>query len=559
MTKKPSVEFKLFAPRVTSVALQGSWNQWKPQPMERGDDGTWRLSTPLKDGEYQYRFEVVRQEGDEEKRILVADPVALRFAGVSTDCSSITIRGGQPIFIDYEWQHDDVPLAPNEKLVIYELNIRDYAADGDQPGTFERMIDRLDYLADLGITAIELMPVTEAEPGDNWGYSQLSLYSIGNKLGTPCNLAHFIDECHKRGIRVIHDAVFNHLYIGAPLIQIDSDYWFYAEYPDPPNLQFGVKFNYEFFDEQHGIFPAREYALGAVNRWINHFHMDGVRFDASRALHFDLLRWLNEEAHKRAPIKPFHTIAEHVPEDSAVTGPEGPLDAAWHHSLFSQLHSTVVGISLYDHEPFNTGDLLNVLDARKGGYASNYNVVNYQQSHDEERTIFEMGAKAGIFDDPAFRRAKLGAALLLTAPGLPMLWMGEEFAQASPRGGNKEPQPVDWSLLENERNRDLHQHYKRLIKLRKENPALLSDTFEVLADMPDRGIIAFKRWGSDGDIAVIAANLRPQYGGEIRIDLPGIAPGNWHEFIYDYDARVEDGTLIDTLAESEVKVFLYRK
>jgi 1,4-alpha-glucan branching enzyme len=170
--------------------------------------------------------------------------------------------------------------------------------------------------------------------------------------------------------------------------------------------------------------------------------------------------------------------------------------------------------------------------------------------------MYQLGAIAYTFDDAAFRRAKLGASLLLTAPGIPMLWMGEEFGQATPK--TLEPQPLQWGLLENDRNKGLFQHYAHLIKLRKENPALYSDNFQPILDLPGRGIIGFKRWNNAGDVVVVVVNLRPVYAGEFEIKDAGLEDGIWHEMIFDYDTMILNGELKDTLAESEVKIYIKR-
>lgn len=552
------VHFSLFAPRVHQVAIQGSWNDFESTPMAQDTRGIWWVSFPLEDGEYQYRFEVTRQAGEEA--VLVADPVGIRFGVDTYDHSIVTVFNGKPVYLLTEWQHDEVELPPNEKLIIYEMQIWDFRGgpgDDPQPGNFKRVIEKLDYLSELGITAIELMPVTEANPDDNWGYSQHSLYGVDHDYGTPDELAQLIDECHKRGIRVIHDGVYNHLHDDAPLTRIDYAYWFYEVNPDPPELHFGPKFNYEFHDDDLDLFPAREHTLSAIKQWISTFHMDGIRFDSTRALKdFEVIRWFTEEAHNRSGYKPFFTIAEHLPQDAAITEPQGPVDAAWHDNFYRQLNCTVLGIPYEDHEPFDTTEVLRVLNARNDGFESNYNIIHYLTNHDMERTMYLLQSKSQLPEEAAFRRNKLGASLLLTAPGIPMLWMGEEFGQANERGEHTEVKPLDWSLLQRDANRDLWEHYRRLIALRKENSALISDYFEPLADLPERGIIAFKRWDDQGNIAIVVANLRDDAAGDVQIPLNGIDDGAWREVLHDQEITVNQQCLETSLAESEVKIYL---
>jgi 1,4-alpha-glucan branching enzyme len=135
-----------------------------------------------------------------------------------------------------------------------------------------------------------------------------------------------------------------------------------------------------------------------------------------------------------------------------------------------------------------------------------------------------------------------------------MLWMGEEFGQATLKSEKR--QPLDWSLLENERNRALWEHYRHLIHLRKTNPALYSDNFETIADMPERGIIAFKRWNDEGNIIVVVANLFPHDAGEVDIPLAGLENSRWCEAIYNYEVVTQGNRLVDQLGESELKIYI---
>jgi 1,4-alpha-glucan branching enzyme len=292
-----------------------------------------------------------------------------------------------------------------------------------------------------------------------------------------------------------------------------------------------------------------------MRMWISMFHMDGIRFDCTRALkYYDLLDWFRAEALKVEGIKPFYTIAEHIPQDGTIAGPEGPMDAAWHDNFYRQLSATVIGVEEHGRHPYNTHEVLRLMDARADGFASPYNTVRYQNNHDQERTMFLLGAAAGVFDDAAFRRAKLGATLLLTAPGVPMLWMGEEFGQATDK--SLDPRPLAWELLEFERNQGLFQHYRHLIRLRKNVPALHSDCFEPLLDDPGRGLIGYKRWNHEGSVAVVVANLTPYYAGGFEIANAGLEDGLWYEVVFGYEVEVRGGRLADTLAESEAKVFV---
>jgi 1,4-alpha-glucan branching enzyme len=552
--------FELLAPYNKDVQLVGSWNEWQPIPMERGENGVWRANVALKDGEYQYKFQVSSLSWFAEgQTVLVSDPKALRYTLDSRENAIIIIKDGKRADITHEWKHDNVPLPPNDQLIIYELHVGDFRGGSgdthDGAGTFAGVIEKLDYLVDLGINAIELMPVNEFPGHHSWGYAQHSIYAVENSYGSPDDLCRLVDECHARGIRVIHDAVYNHMAENTPLGQIDYEYWFYRDNPDEPALHFGPKFNYEKWDENLQTFPARAHVMGAMDMWVQHFRIDGIRFDCTRAIrYFDLLKWFHGEVHDRIDFKPFYTIAEHIPQDSAIAGPAGPMDAAWHDNFYRQLICSTLGVPHEGREPFDTDALVQVMDWRTDNFAVSHNTIHYLNNHDQDRVIYLLGEVAKTFDAAAFRRCKLGASLLLTAPGVPMIWMGEEFGQPTPK--MLDPQPLHWGLLDSEANRGLFNHYRFLIGLRKANPALYSETFEVVANLPERGILAFKRWDDGGNIVVVVANLKDAFGGEFEVGDAGLEDGTWHEAVHNYDVKVDGGWLKDTLAESDVKIYI---
>lgn len=558
--KLGNIPFELFAPYNENVALVGSWNHWEPIPMKRDEKGVWRTDVKLADGEYEYKFKLIsRSYFAEGKEVMVADPKSFQFSLDSHENSLVRILNGQRIIHNYQWKHDHVPLPANEDMIIYEMHVGDFRGgegdSSDERGTFQRVIEKLDYLVELGINAIEFMPVNEFPGHTNWGYSHHSIYAVENSYGSPDDFCQLVDECHARGIRVICDAVYNHMEAEAPLTQIDYTYWFYKDNPDESFLDFGPKFNYEFFDEKLNVWPAREHVIGAIDHWVQTYHIDGIRFDCTRALkYFDLLQWFYDEAHSRADFKPFYTIAEHIPQDGAIAGPSGPMDAAWQDNFYRQLEAAILGVSVHGRDPNNTSELLRVMDGSRDGFKAPIHTVHYLNNHDEPRIMWQLGDVAKIFDDAAFRRNKLAAALLLTAPGIPMLWMGQEFGQASPR--SEQRQPLNWSLLENDRNRNLLAYHAHLIQIRKTNPALRSNCYEVVADLPDRGIIAFKRWNDQGNVVVVVANLKDQPTGQFEIRIENMEGSKWHEAIFNYDIQLQGENLIDTLGESEVKVYI---
>ena len=551
-----SIEFNLFAPRNQQAALIGSFSNWEDVPMEKDEDGYFRTKVDLADGVYQYKFRIQTKspQFEADSWIDVIDPYA-------TDVDDekkyglIRVKGGDRIIDTYVWQHDDVPLPENRQLVIYELHIADFTGgevDDDRKGKYTDAISKLDYLRDLGINAIELMPVNEY-PGDySWGYKVRHFFATESSYGTTEELKQFIDECHARGIRVIMDGIYNHTDEECPLMLIDRNYWYYEHmhYPEDPANHWGPEFNYNNYDEKLDVKPAWKYVGDIVRFWVQEYHIDGIRFDAVRQLaNNEFLEWVAHQSKKNTADKPFYNIAENIPDTSTITTPEGPLDACWHESFRYFIMPHICG------ETFDLANLKQVLDPKQQGYATATNVVNYLSTHDRQRTMRELGDRS-IFDEAAFIRAKLGAVLLMTAVGVPMLWMGEEFGEHKRKSESvTQPKKIAWPLLEREENKELFAYYQQLIALRKECIALQSDNIEFFHENPESRVFAYQRWDDGGSKAVVVVNLSDRAFDTYLV--PNFPAGEvWREWLGSSDVKIgSDGLTVD-LPEYTAKIFV---
>ena len=551
-----AIEFTLFAPNNKGAALIGSFSDWKEIPMEKGEDGYFRTQVDLEDGVYQYKFRVQTKSPNFEpdQWVDVIDPYATDVDEAKNN-GVVRIKDGKRIVDAYVWQHDDTLLPDNHELVIYEMHVADFSGGEDDPykrGKYQDAIAKLDYLSELGINAIELMPVNEY-PGDySWGYKVRHFFATESSYGSTEELKRFIDECHGRGIRVFIDGIYNHTDEECPLMLIDRNYWYYEyrHYPEDPANYWGPEFNYDNYDEKLDVKPAWKYVGDVVRYWVQEYHIDGIRFDAVRQLaNYEFLDWLAKQSKKNAAPKPFYNIAEHIPDTSTVVSPEGPLDACWHESFRYFIIPHICG------ETFELEKLKEVLDPKRQGYGAATNVINYLATHDREHLMRELGER-GIFDEAAFGRAKLGAVLLMTAMGVPMLWMGEEFGEHNRKSETvTQPKKIAWPLLERDLNRDLFEYYKKLIALRKQNPALSSDNIEFFHENPEAKLLAYSRWHEEGSRVVVVANFSDNFLSGYQVpNFPGA--GTWHEWIGDYDVEAgKDGIVID-IGGYEAKVFV---
>ncbi|MDZ7967720.1 MAG: alpha-amylase family glycosyl hydrolase [Nostoc sp. DedSLP03] len=549
-------EFSLFAPRNKGAALIGSFSDWKEIPMSKGEDGYFRTKIKLEDGVYQYKFRIQTKSPNFalDEWINIIDPKATD-VDETEKYGIVRIQDGQRIVDNYLWQNNEMPLPDNRELVIYEIHVADFTGDEidfNERGKYLGIIAKLDYLCELGINAIELMPVNEY-PGDyNWGYKVRHFFATESSYGSTKDLKRLIDECHGRGIRVFMDGIYNHTDEECPLILIDRNYWYYEHkhYPEDPDNYWGPEFNYDNYDKNLNIKPAWEYVGDVVKFWIQEYHIDGIRFDAVRQLaNFEFFNWLTKEAKNYAAPKQFYNIAEHIPDTNTVVKPNGPLDACWHESFRYFLVPYICGKS------FELEQLKQILDPKQQGYAIATNVINYLATHDRERVLRELG-NCGIFDAAAFERAKLAAAVLMTAMGIPMLWMGEEFGEYQQKSEDvTKPQKINWSLLSNGQNHDLFEYYQKLIALRKETPALQSDNIKFFYENAAEKVLAYTRWNEQNSHIVVVVNFSDQNLNQYKISSFPTAE-YWRDWVSNQEVKSQEDGLVTDLSSYTAKIFV---
>lgn len=547
------IEFNLFAPYNKAASLVGSFSDWKEIPMEKGKDGYFRVTVDLEDGDYLYKFRVQSKSwffDQPDHWVTITDPYATDVDGNSAEENGIVhIKDGERIVDTYVWQNDATPLPADHELVIYEMHVADFSGGEGDPharGRYQDVIDKLDYLCELGINAIELMPVKEYPGSYSWGYNPRYFFAAESSYGSTADLKRLIDECHGRGIRVIMDGIYNHSEAASPLTQIDHDYWYHHAPRDPDN-SWGPEFNYEFYDENLETYPARRFIGDTVRYWIEEFHIDGIRYDAARQMaNYDFMHWIVSETKRIASMKPFYNIAEFIPENPSITNVDGPMDGCWHDSFYHIVMPILCG------EFFDMEKLKDVIDAKRQGFMGTVNVVNYMTNHDHNHAMAEF-ADHDIFGEAAFRRRKLGAVLVMTAMGVPLLWMGEEFGEYKHK--TPDQAKVDWTLLAGDLNRNLFEYYKGLIRLRKMNHALYTENVDFFHENPDTRVLGYNRWNDEGSRVVVVANFSDNFlAGYSVPNFPD--NGTWHEWTGNYDVEVHDNCLMTDLGEWEAKVFV---
>jgi 1,4-alpha-glucan branching enzyme len=522
------VTFALYAPGKKRITLVGDFNNWNVEsdPLFVTDQGLWWIEKQLDQGMYHYKFVV---DGVE-----IADPNARR---LSDDGTPQIVVGAKP----YQWEDEGWNRPPFNDLVIYELHVGDFA----QPFTFNSVTEKLPYLRDLGINAIELMPVMGFGGKPGWGYDPLFFFAPEQSYGTPEDLKNLIDQAHQIGIAIILDVVFAHTSGDHAFNQIypyDQSPWYGDNDMGEPN-----QFGFPRLDHQRPV--VKDWMREIQNYWINEYHIDGFRYDYTRGIGFNMQDGVNYLAYAARETMPnLYLIAEESPENPPMVRAT-QLDAAWH-VRFNYAAKALLREGQYLDWDWNDGDQwVGVLDAGAQGYENPHQMVNYAESHDETRVVWEVQT-AGMSEETARYKSALGATLLLTAPGVPMLLHGQEWGEATEK--TSERNALHWELLDNDAGLGLKTHYQTLIGLRRDHAALRSANIAIDHCSAEQKTLVFHRWDGGGDEVLTALNFGP---GEQAIDVRFPSAGRWRDIVSGDEIDV-DGECGIALGGSQGRVFV---
>ena len=549
------------------VFLLGDMTNWKlSADYQLYKDGNyfWITLTGLESGkEYRFQYAVERADGvkkqisdlysekvlhpDDQYEPKKVDPDLLDYpTGKGADGYVTVIQPGKPQF---QWSDATLNFKrPNKNnLVIYELWIYDYTEGRSLKG----LMKRLDYIQNLGVNAVELMPICEFDGNYNWGYSPNHYFVPDRAYGSEEMYKTFIDECHKRGIAVILDMVFNHATGNNPMnklypygTDLASNPWFNVNAPHSDNV-------YE--DWNHGFAPAHEMFIRALQYWLKEYKVDGYRLDLSHGLCSDkpntavdnLKDYYNKGV--KAVSSDAYMILEHWGSNMGSERPEliNYGMQCWSNTTNAYCQ-TAMGW-LKDGDGF--------ADANKDGF------VSYCESHDEERMQYK-AKKYGNGDLQTNTSARLGrvaenVAFNVLLNGSHMLWMWEEIgydfsinsdldhpnAENSSYRCNKKPRPEIRSYFTNSNRVAAFTKCAQVITLRTQ---LMPEVFEgnpTLVSVSSGSKLRKIRWGNNL-YAVANFDVSSSQGAT----LPG---GTWYDYLN--GATPASGTY--TLAPGELKVF----
>ncbi|HYF65481.1 MAG TPA: alpha-amylase family glycosyl hydrolase, partial [Herpetosiphonaceae bacterium] len=447
------VSFALYAPWKKSVNLIGSFNDWDraADPMAVSDQGIWWIVKDLPAGEHEYQFVI-------DGETVIGDPYAreVRWAG-GAQPAAIVRAGAAP----REWNDAGFGIKPLNELVIYEIHVGDFSPEG----TFKGVTERMPYLRDLGVSAIELMPIFEF-PGDvSWGYNPAYLFAPEASYGTIDDLRELIDCAHQHGIGVILDVVFNHVDSSSPITYL---------YPYDESPFFSSDGNpWGFPDLNHWNAAVKQLLSDVQTYWLVDMHVDGLRYDYAPGIGYDGENGISFLTWQARQVKPHAYLIVENTDDYTSMVHHTEADASWHIAFRYQMVANLREGEFSGKQYADLDATMGALDFRGTGYSDNAQAINFLESHDEQRLMYELATNPDIHPDTAHVKSKLGAICLFTATGVPMLYHGQEFGMWTERTIDKNP--VQWELLDNDAGRDLHAFYRGMALLRNTTRALVGN------------------------------------------------------------------------------------
>ena len=372
----------------------------------------------------------------------------------------------------YNWKYNDFKIANPKQLVIYELHLRDFTATSDINGA----MGKLSYLKEMGVNAIELMPVQEFDGNDSWGYNPCFFFAMDKAYGTKTMYKQFIDACHEAGMAVILDVVYNHATGNNPLAKLywDGDKtaknnpYFNVEAPHPYSV---------FHDFNHESPLVRKFVKRNLQFLLKEYKVDGFRFDLTKGFTQTSCTEStasNYDAGRIAVLKDYNAAIMEVKKDSYVilehfcdSKEENELAADGMH-LWRNLNNAYCQSAMGYAENSSFSSL----------YEKNTAWVGFMESHDEERTACKQSQWGdGVLKtdlDARMNQLALNTTFFLTVPGPKMVWqfgeMGYDISiEENGRTGRK---PLHWEYLDNADRKGLHDVYAALMKLRNAHPEL---------------------------------------------------------------------------------------
>lgn len=567
------VDFSVWAPFAKNVALL-RWLEfdWAEVPMQTSGDGYWFIQDVDTQPGQMYKYRITTTSGEILDR---NDPYARQLTDSDSGSSVIVAR-------DFEWDGADTPVStPKNEAIIYELHVGTFnKPDASTTGTFDTVIEKLEYLSDLGVNYIELMPVTSMAMSHGWGYAPNHIFSIESTYGGRHGLLELVKACHQKGIGVIIDVVYNHF-------SQETDLWQYDGWSE--NDRGGIY----FFNDERGDTPwggrpdygrpeVRQFILDNVAMWFSEYNVDGLRVDSTIYMRntdgnndkhdldipeaWSLLAEINELAHKINP----HALM--IAEDNATNSGIVELqskngmgfDAQWEVGLPHVIRDAL-GITKNNDQPPLQG-----IEWELGHtYIHDaFDKVIFGDSHDTAANgssrLNEAATPGNAESLSARQLVLLASAVSLTAPGVPMLLQGQEFMQ---EGAFNEWQQLEWDKTEQFAGIVLaHKHLIDLRLNRYDNTrGLLGQHTEIIHRDDTNTVIAFLRKDQGGplDDTLVLVNFGAEKFKHYELTFPHAGTwtvrfnSSWKGYNVDFHETSVTHIVVDNSLKASVELSEY--
>ncbi len=569
------VGFRVWAPFAKSVAVTGTFNDWSKTDMQSENDGYWTVDFKGAEAGQEYKF--IIDTGSQE--LHKNDPRALH----------VTLADGNSVIVEtnFNWTDDKFIARPLNQQVVYEVYVGTFnRVDASSPGTFTTLTQKLDYLVKLGVTTIELMPITVSSEDETWGpYTTTYLFAIETLFGSRHDFMEFVNAAHKVGIGVVLDVVYNHLGPG------DLDMWQFDGWSEDNKggIYFynGWRSHTPWGDTRldYGRDEVRQLILDNVKMWMHDCHVDGLRLDSTGFIRtvnghnndpsddipegWSILQQITELAKKINPAA--FMIAEDLGGNEYITKTTGEggagFSSQWEVGLPHVFRDT---LDSTDDAYRQLMELSNILGRRYNGDA--FQRIIYSDSHDSASNgaarLNEEIAPGNATSLYARKRSLIAAAMVLTAPGIPMLFQGQEFMQGGSFNGWK---ALEWNKAD--KFAGIVTAHEHLIALRKNQyghtAGLTGQSVAILHQNDNDKVLAYHRWenGGPGDDVVVVINFankaQPNYSLKFPRDGAWEVRFNsdWKGYSPDFkdtpasDINVSDNTATLALAPYSVLIF----
>ncbi|MGK7905471.1 MAG: alpha-amylase family glycosyl hydrolase [Hormoscilla sp.] len=525
--------FRVWAPFASHVYVVGTFNEWSrtANPLVNENNGYWSVDVPGAKVGDEYKYVIInRDSGNSYEKKDPYSREVTNYVGNSVICD-IQFKDSVANYRTPSWN----------EMVIYEMHIGTFNDRHDgSPGNFQGAIGRIDYLQDLGINAIQIMPSAEFAADFSWGYNPVNIFAVESIYGGPQAFKEFVKAVHARGIAIVFDVVYNHL---GPS---DLDLWQFDGWSE--NGKGGIYFYNDWRSEtpwgdtrpDYGRAEVRQYLRDNALMWLNDFHLDGLRWDSTvniRTLNnggggeipdgWSLMQWINNEINAISPWK--INIAEDLQNNEWLTkdpsvGGAG-FDAQWAGSFVHPIRDVIIP------DDDNGRDMYAVRDAIYHRYNGDaFQRIIYTESHDEVANGKARVPQEIWSEEPGSwfsrKRSTLGAALVFTSPGIPMIFQGQEILEDE---WFQDQDPIDWTKLDTYRG--IHDMYRDLIRLRRNwynnTRGLRGQHVNVYHVNNNDKVIAFHRWenGGPGDDVIVVVNMADRSYESYNIGFPH--GGDW--------------------------------